>query len=291
MAPPSLEMMAAVASGSAPLRPAPQSREGVRRLASALALAIPSAAALAAGQPYVSLLVALIASVLAWEWVHVCGAGRFGAAGALLVALTVMVVALAGAAQHGASLATIALGLPLLGFVAWATGRTGAAWIASGIAYVGAPALGFIWLYDLAEFGKPLVVWLIVVIGATDIGAYFVGRSIGGPKLAPTISPGKTWSGLAGGTALAGLAGLAAAAAMGFRDPLLAALVAAALAPLSQAGDLFESFVKRRFGVKDASGLLPGHGGLMDRVDGLIAAILVVSAACLVAGGEPFRWL
>ncbi len=119
---------------------------------------------------------------------------------------------------------------------------------------------------------------------ATDIFAYFVGRAVGGPKLAPHISPGKTWSGAIGGTAAA----VIAAALVGLWLPqssTLLGLLALALSVVSQAGDLFESWVKRRAGVKDSSHLIPGHGGVMDRVDGLVAAAVALYLIGAAAGG------
>jgi phosphatidate cytidylyltransferase len=118
---------------------------------------------------------------------------------------------------------------------------------------------------------------------------YFAGRAIGGPKLAPAISPNKTRAGLGGGVAAALLVGLAAAAMTGAR-PVPLALVSAALAIVEQAGDLMESAIKRHFRVKDAGHLIPGHGGLLDRVDGLIATLVAVAAITLAAGRGPMAW-
>ena len=122
------------------------------------------------------------------------------------------------------------------------------------------------------QAGLIAILFLFAVVWATDILAYFVGRALGGPKLAPSISPGKTWSGAVGG-ALGGRCSpawrLRRRTGWGGRGPALVALL---LAIVSQFGDLFESFVKRRSGVKDSSHIIPGHGGVMDRVDGLVAA-------------------
>jgi phosphatidate cytidylyltransferase len=123
--------------------------------------------------------------------------------------------------------------------------------------------------------GLLAILFLYAVVWVTDIFAYFVGRALGGPKLAPSISPGKTWSGAVGGLLGGAAAGTALALAAGVRLPLTAVLVLALLlSAVSQAGDLFESAVKRRQGVKDSGTLIPGHGGVMDRIDGLVAAAL-----------------
>jgi phosphatidate cytidylyltransferase len=157
-----------------------------------------------------------------------------------------------------------------------------ALWYGAGAAYLGTACLTFLWLRS--DFDRALALWLIAVVWATDIGAYLVGRSLGGPKLAPSISPGKTWSGLAGGVGAAGLAGLGAALLHG--QGRVAELVAASmvLALVAQVGDLFESSLKRRFGVKDSSDLIPGHGGVLDRVDGLLAAALALGGALWLTG-------
>jgi phosphatidate cytidylyltransferase len=148
----------------------------------------------------------------------------------------------------------------------------------TGVLYVGVPAFALMVL-EWVWFG--LTFWAMIVTWATDIFAYFTGRQIGGPKLAPRISPNKTWSGLIGGIAAAGLFGWAAAWFFDLGMPFLA--IGAILAIVAQAGDLYESWVKRRAGVKDSGTILPGHGGLLDRLDGLLP-VLVVTLALLMAG-------
>ncbi|HEV7254588.1 MAG TPA: phosphatidate cytidylyltransferase [Mesorhizobium sp.] len=155
-----------------------------------------------------------------------------------------------------------------------AFGRWG--WTTAGLAYALASALPLALLRGDAAAGLATVLLLFAVVWATDILAYFVGRALGGPKLAPAISPGKTWSGALGGAAGAVLAGLLTGWLLGIR--LSAGLVAVLLilSVVSQAGDLFESWVKRRFAAKDSGAIIPGHGGVMDRVDGLVAAALAL---------------
>ncbi len=135
------------------------------------------------------------------------------------------------------------------------------------------------------EFGLPAVLFLFAVVWSTDILGYFVGRTIGGPRLAPHISPKKTWSGACGGALGALAAGIAVVYIAGGTALLPVACVAFVLSIASQAGDLFESAVKRRFGVKDASHVIPGHGGLMDRLDGFIAASGVAALVGIMRGG------
>jgi phosphatidate cytidylyltransferase len=147
-------------------------------------------------------------------------------------------------------------------------------WLAFGLLYIGLAGISLIHLRGDAAAGRVNVLFLFLVVCASDIGAYLAGRRLGGPKLAPAISPNKTWAGAAGGLASAMLVGWAAAAAMEPGRPATGRvlLVALLLGAISQAGDLFESWLKRRFRVKDSSALIPGHGGLLDRLDGVLSA-------------------
>lgn len=145
--------------------------------------------------------------------------------------------------------------------------RMSSRWSWAGVGYVTATCLSFILLRGEA---LTLLIYLLAVVWATDIGAYFAGRSIGGPKLAPRISPKKTWAGLFGGMLSAVAVGGILSLFFPFpTDIVSAALLSAGLAVVAQAGDLFESWMKRVAGVKDSSNLIPGHGGILDRVDGL----------------------
>lgn len=148
---------------------------------------------------------------------------------------------------------------------------------AGGALYIGAPPAVFVWLRGHAPGGFEIVILLFAAIWAADVAAYFAGRLIGGPKLLPRLSPQKTWAGLIAGIA-AGV-GSGAGAALLFNASLpLWMIAAAAIALVGLCGDLFESFLKRRFGVKDASRLIPGHGGVLDRLDGMMAATLAAGA-------------
>jgi len=166
-----------------------------------------------------------------------------------------------------------------------------AGWMVAGLIYVIPPAAALVWLRLDPTQGRETVYWLMAAIWATDIGAYAAGRTIGGPRLAPSISPKKTWSGLAGGITCAALVGAGAATYLGKSAAWPLALASAGLAVVGQAGDLLESALKRRFGVKDASRLIPGHGGLLDRVDGLLPAVLVVALVHWITGRGALAWL
>jgi phosphatidate cytidylyltransferase len=157
----------------------------------------------------------------------------------------------------------------------------GFGWKAAGFVYALVPALALLWIRDRAPDGFYLLIWVFIVTWATDIGAYFAGRAIGGPKLAPSISPNKTIAGLIGGMLSAALAGYAWVELTRISGVLfwLAPLFALA----AQAGDLFESGLKRRAGVKDSGNWLPGHGGALDRLDGLVV-VAALTAAAQIAG-------
>ncbi|OYV32753.1 MAG: phosphatidate cytidylyltransferase [Rhodospirillales bacterium 20-64-7] len=169
------------------------------------------------------------------------------------------------------------------GFAAWRYGR----FAAVGIPYAGLGGIALIWLRLQPVHGLYDTIFLVVTVWGTDIGAYLVGRLLGGPKMAPKISPGKTWSGGVGGLLIGGVA--AAILAGGGSGFDAAALPAAFLLSIfAQAGDLMESAIKRRLGVKDSGNTIPGHGGLFDRLDGFLAAAPVAALLALsMQGGLP----
>ena len=155
----------------------------------------------------------------------------------------------------------------------------GFSWKAAGFVYALSPALALLWVRDRAPQGLELLLWIFIVTWTTDIGAYFAGRAIGGPKLAPRISPNKTIAGLVGGMVSAGLAGYAWAELMSLSATLF--WLAPVFAVTAQCGDLFESWMKRKAGVKDSGKWLPGHGGALDRLDGLVVVATLTAAAQL----------
>jgi phosphatidate cytidylyltransferase len=155
----------------------------------------------------------------------------------------------------------------------------------AAIVYALAAVLALLWLRHQPALGRETVIWIVLCIWATDTGAYVVGRSAGGAKLAPRISPGKTWSGLLGGMAWAAVASAAVGYAFGLGETVQLALIGAGLAVVGQIGDLVESAAKRGAGVKDSGALIPGHGGLLDRIDGLVAVLVAVALVRLFVGG------
>ncbi len=240
------------------------------------------------GWPY-ALLALGAAAGLGWEWVSLCG----------LMPLVWPGVAAAGAILAGALMATLgapvwALGMLLAGAVLTAVAARGVPrWreLAAGVPYLGLGVVSLLWLRDDSVAGLTNLLFLLLLVWASDIGAYLVGRVIGGPKLAPSVSPGKTWSGAAGGLAAAILAGvLVASLSRPAADFMRVGGIAAMLGIVAQAGDLLESLIKRRFGVKDSGSLIPGHGGLLDRLDALLIAAPVAALLALVAGRGVVLW-
>jgi phosphatidate cytidylyltransferase len=198
-------------------------------------------------------------------------------------AIAMMFVALAAAAMGGYYFAILVAAAATAIYYEWTrvVRGWGLAWNVAGFIYALLPALALLWLRDRADQGLAIVFWVFVVTWATDVGAYLVGRVIGRRKLAPSISPGKTVEGLYGGVAAATLFGGGWALLTGLDVTLL--VVAPLFALAAQGGDLFESMMKRRAGLKDSGRWLPGHGGLLDRLDGLVP-VAVLTAAAQLAG-------
>jgi phosphatidate cytidylyltransferase len=201
---------------------------------------------------------------------------------------------MSGGASIALALALVETGHHLAAMIVLAMGTLGAAalapaerrtWVASGIPYAGALGVAPIVLRSDGENGFLAMIFLFAVVWATDIVAYFVGRVVGGPKLMPQVSPKKTWSGALGGTAAAVVAGLIVAHVAALNGWFAIAMLAVVLSIFSQGGDLLESFLKRKFGAKDSSHLIPGHGGLMDRLDGFVTASVVAALIGLARGG------
>ena len=164
-----------------------------------------------------------------------------------------------------------------------ATGRCAAVYMAFGTVLIGLFALSLLWIRDFPGSGREITIWLVLAVCLTDIGGYLFGRALGGAKLAPRISPNKTWAGLGGGVLLATIWSCFWLTSI-MTDNLAVVIAAgAAVAVISQMGDLTVSAVKRRFGVKDASGLIPGHGGVLDRLDGSLLTAPSISLVLMLS--------
>lgn len=235
------------------------------------------------------LLASVIALLLYYEWSTITGLRERDFPGAALGWLGVAVVVVATLAGESVYAVGALVLFTLLG-AGLVVARRKSWWLPGGIAYAGLTVISMAEIRDDDLRGFVLMLFVFATVWATDILAYFVGRALRGPKLAPRISPGKTWSGAVGGTIAGVIAGPAVVWCFFPDIGLRVALVALLLSICSQAGDLFESFIKRRFGVKDSSNLIPGHGGVMDRADGLVfacfAGFLLAIVLSLAAGGE-----
>ena len=199
-----------------------------------------------------------------------------------LTGVVLIAIALVAAVVGGNLFAYFAAAVATAMFFEWTriTKGWGAGWYILGIIYAILPAISLLWIRERDAHGLELLVWTFLVTWSTDIGAYFAGRRFGKRKLAPSISPGKTVEGLYGGIAAATLIGGAWVLATGLGLPLLALAPVMALA--AQAGDLFESSMKRGAGVKDSGTWLPGHGGVLDRLDGLVPVAVLTALAQLI---------
>jgi phosphatidate cytidylyltransferase len=240
-----------------------------------------------------TLLIALAVALLTWEWVHLCGL-RTRVLPGLAVPVAVLAAGILAVAEHPrAALVALLLGWALTWWTAARmrgaeAPRQPAGWLAAGVLYIGLAGIALIELRHDNQAGRANVLFLFLVVWASDIGAYMAGRAFGGPKLLPAVSPNKTWSGAAGGLAASVLVGVAAAAVLAPGGASRAAAVAAMLGVMAQSGDLLESWIKRRFDVKDTSSLIPGHGGLLDRLDGVLAAAPVAALLAFMLGqGQP----
>jgi len=270
-------------------QPIPKSGSSLlRRIASAVVLAPAVLAVVYFGSPYFEILMTLVAVGLAYEWARLCGGGRVHPAGWALLALVLLIVCAAIAGPDRVAIGLLAIGAICL----YLLGRFGegaqVTWLAGGVLYVAAPCIACLWLRADPESGRAVFFWLLGVVWTTDIAAYAFGRAIGGLKLAPRISPNKTLAGLAGGVFCAGFAGWAIAYGFDFPRPEWLGAFGALLAIVAQGGDLVESAVKRHFDVKDTGRLIPGHGGLMDRLDGVLAAAPVAALVKLFTGDWIF---
>jgi phosphatidate cytidylyltransferase len=242
------------------------------------------------GWPWLPIATALAGAGMAWEWARLCRAGSVGASGVVLIGSVLVATAVAAASGIAGALVLSLAGAAAVFVVARREPGGDPRWLAAGTLWLAVPCALFLWLARAEDAGRATVLWIFAVVWATDIGAYAVGRQIGGPRLAPRWSPQKTWAGLAGGALCAGLAGWAAARLLGAASALPLAAVSAGLALVEQFGDLAESMAKRRFGVKNSSGLIPGHGGLLDRLDGLLAVVPAVALLSLIGGGSVIEW-
>ena len=266
-------------------------KELLARAASAVVLLLLAGGAIWFGEWVFVLMMTLLCGVMAFEWGRLVGLGEedrgLTISGMVLSAIPCVVVAILPFSRDPLVpvLCVVLAGLVYL--LALRRRPAAALGLGAGVFYIGLAGTAATWLQELPGIrNDAAILWLVASVVATDIGAYFAGRLIGGPKLLPAISPKKTWAGLIGG--IAASAGAGAALADQFTgDVLLSAACGAGLAVVAQAGDFLESWLKRRAGVKDSGHLIPGHGGFLDRLDGFLAATPALAGLVLLAGRVP----
>ena len=262
------------------IRTAPRARFGSDlkpRVAAAVAMASLALAAAWIGGIIFAVFWWLASIVVLWEWQRLVGGARLAervATGGFALALAALV------ALHNSILGAIAV--LVLGAVAvgWLAGRRNGIWAGAGALYAGALVASVVLLRISPSFGLAAILWLFAVVWGTDVAAYFAGRLIRGPRLWPSVSPGKTWSGAIAGAFGGAVLGLLLAGWTNHPAALFWLGLAAAI--VSELGDLLESALKRRFGVKDSSSLIPGHGGLMDRLDAFTSASFFAAAVAIL---------
>jgi phosphatidate cytidylyltransferase len=260
------------------------------RIASALALAPAVLAAIWFGAPWYNLLVAAAVILMGWEWARMCCGGAAAAEALLTPALAVAGVLAASFGYVWGGLALVIVGGTGIAVLALAMRRELPIWAGAGAMLVGAAGLALIWMRGEAAAGAYATFWLFGAIWLTDICAYFTGKAIGGPKLAPRVSPNKTWAGLIGGVTASAVFSAVWLGWMQGQGILQMAMLGIAVAVIAQLSDLTVSRVKRLAHVKDTGALIPGHGGLLDRADGFLLTGALILALALVGGKGVLPW-
>jgi phosphatidate cytidylyltransferase len=257
------------------------SRDWITRPVFAVLLGAAMVAAIFTGRPWLEIVVALAVTLATFEWYRMVGEGRY--IPELLLGTAVIWLALAVYLLSPVRyLPVLVLGAgALLQFSVCVMRRSNPLWHAGGVLYLGLPSLAILALRDFTPHGAWVLIGLFLVVWAADTGAFVVGNLAGGPRLAPVLSPNKTWSGAIGGVVAAAAVQAIFIAILGGHAGV-AALFAAGLAVVAHLGDLFESRVKRRFHLKDSGTAIPGHGGVLDRIDSTLAAL--VALAIIVLG-------
>ncbi|MBB3065880.1 phosphatidate cytidylyltransferase [Limibacillus halophilus] len=253
------------------------------RVMASLLLAPPVVLAIYAGTPFIEPLIIISAGIMAREWGRLCC--RSGPERSSWVMMVAVIVPLLALPAFGVSLSwpLLLLGAVVAALFA-ARDRAEPRLVILGTLYIGVACLAFLLIRGHTPDGRFLALWLVAIVWAADSGAYLFGRVIGGPKLAPKISPKKTWAGFTGAMIMAALVSWIFVQVVGAWSSMALVLAAAGLAAIEQVGDLLISMLKRYFGVKDTGALIPGHGGLLDRTDGLLLASVAAAAYITLVG-------
>lgn len=260
------------------------------RIVSALVLGPLAIACIYFGTPWFDALIATAVAIMAWEWARMCCGSALTAESVLAPATVVAGLVVASFGHIGVAAPTVLAGGVCVAIVAFALRRDLPVWAGAGVLLVGLAGIGLVWLRSMGDSGVITVLWLFGAIWLTDTCAYFAGKAVGGPRLAPRISPNKTWAGLLGGV----IASAAYSAAwLGWLLPqgtLRAILLGIAVAVIAQLSDLTVSRLKRLAHVKDTGALIPGHGGLLDRADGFLLNGTLIVLLVLLGGKDVIPW-
>ncbi len=266
-----------------------QKPEVLLRIASAVVLAALALGA-AIASPWTFLILVIASGVIvAWEWGRLVRGTSFDLIASVEAVAVAAIAVLLTLGRPSLALIALAAAAAAVGVASLPSGHP--VWSLAGLAYAALPAAALVFLRSDPSLGAIAVLYLFAVAWTTDTASYAAGRLIGGPKLAPSISPRKTWSGFIVGTLAPALVGYGFALGLKTTSAWKLAFVSVALALACQLGDLLESAVKRRFGAKDMSHLIPGHGGLLDRIDGLLLAAILASLIALRDPANPGRGL
>jgi len=266
-------------AGASPDARARLGRDFMPRLVSGIVMATVAALCTLSGAIPFAALVVVVTGLLSWEWGRLVHGSEADLVIALHVGAAGIAAVLAAVGYVGLGLLTLPIGAILAMLLS--LGRN-SLFSGLGVFYAGLPAVALIWLRSDAELGLLAVVFLILIVVVSDTAGFLAGRLLGGPKLWARVSPNKTWSGFVGALLASSIVGALYSLAVPGGSLLRLAAAGALLSLVAQAGDLAESAIKRRFGAKDTSALIPGHGGVMDRVDGLVAAATAVALASFV---------
>ena len=275
-----------MSSQAVPLKNLKFNMDWITRPVFGVGLAALAISALVAGRWYFAGFVAAGAIGAAREWHRLVEERRFAREFWLSAATMTLAIVLLTLRPHGPEAwFCLALGA-LLCLVSARLRRSRAAWHAAGVLYIGVPALLLIAVRATGAHGAWIIAGFLLIVWATDTGALIAGNLVGGPRIWPQVSPNKTWSGTLGGIGVAVVVGAAYVGVLG-GTVMFAAIYALVISIIAHAGDLFESRVKRIFSAKDSGGLIPGHGGVLDRIDSALAVSAAVGLCVLYAGLDP----
>ncbi len=271
-----------------PLAPAKIGNLGLRVISAVVMLPLAIAAVWVGGIVF-SVLLSAAAAIMCWELATLCGE-KWSPVTITSMAIAAAAPMLVAVGRLDAAVIVVVAGTLAVLIICLMRRSASTIILVAGVPYIVLGIAAAVWLRGMPDAALLTVLWLIGVVVATDVGAYFTGRTIGGPKLAPVMSPNKTWSGLAGGAMLAGCVGLFVGVGSSAASPGPITAASIVLAVVAQMGDLLESAVKRHFGAKDASNLIPGHGGFLDRFDGYLTVMPAAALMSVAGGGSPILW-